>query len=198
MKSILLTTTALVAFAGAAAADGHAGVSFGGGATLGYNDAVEDGFYWSADVATTMSAGLDNGITASATFGIDVASDNLGIEDLDAVDYVLSVSSETASLSFGDVAPAEDMFSGVDGSSVSFFDKDNHLVAGDLVPGPDPIYDAIIIGEATMAGITAAVSYGVSLDGGAPNGKDLDTLQVYAGGEFGMVSLEGAYQGQTG
>ena len=35
MKSILLTTTAIVAFAGAAAADGHAGVTFGGDFTLG-------------------------------------------------------------------------------------------------------------------------------------------------------------------
>jgi len=39
MKSILLTSTALVAFAGAAAADGHAtpGIAFTGEATLGYN-----------------------------------------------------------------------------------------------------------------------------------------------------------------
>ena len=40
---ILLTTTAIVAFAGAAFADGHAGVAFSGDFTLGFNDDNDDG-----------------------------------------------------------------------------------------------------------------------------------------------------------
>ncbi|MDO7724159.1 MAG: hypothetical protein MUQ18_07390, partial [Loktanella sp.] len=35
MKNILLTTTALIAFAGAAAADGHTSFTWGGAATAG-------------------------------------------------------------------------------------------------------------------------------------------------------------------
>lgn len=41
MKNILLTTTALVAFAGAAAADGHTSVSHALSAELGYNSEVD-------------------------------------------------------------------------------------------------------------------------------------------------------------
>ena len=50
MKSILLTTTAIVAFAGAAFADGHTSVGFSGDASLGHNDDIENGFYWDVNV----------------------------------------------------------------------------------------------------------------------------------------------------
>ena len=49
MKSILLTSTALVAFAGAAAAE----VLFAGEATLGYNDTVN-----AFDETTMASTGM--------------------------------------------------------------------------------------------------------------------------------------------
>ena len=38
MKRILLASTAIVAFAGAAAAESHIGISFTGSAELGFND----------------------------------------------------------------------------------------------------------------------------------------------------------------
>ncbi|MBE0413905.1 MAG: hypothetical protein IBX59_09780, partial [Yoonia sp.] len=73
MKSILLTTTAIVAFAGAAVADGHTGVSFSGSVELGYNDDSDndvrpidggaigdyDGFYWEGNLAVSMTTALD-------------------------------------------------------------------------------------------------------------------------------------------
>lgn len=108
MKRILLTSTALVAFTGAAWAEAHedaSGVSFSGDATLGFNDDIEDGFYWDAGLAVTYTAILDNGITATATYEIDISDGNLGNEDLDAGDYVLTVSSDNATLEFGDVDP---------------------------------------------------------------------------------------------
>jgi len=110
MKSILLTSTALVAFAGAAAADGHAGISHALSGTLGYNSEVdgigEDGFYWEGNLKTTATAALDNGITAGAYFEVTVAGDdgvagNDGGQDLASSDFVLSLTSETASLYFG-------------------------------------------------------------------------------------------------
>ncbi len=63
MKRILLTSTALVAFAGAAAAD----VTWSGTAGLGYNDDIDDGFYVDGDLDVTMSQELDNGVTVSGT-----------------------------------------------------------------------------------------------------------------------------------
>ncbi|MEY1557732.1 porin [Yoonia sp. R2331] len=201
MKSILLTSTALVAFAGAAAAEGHAesGITFGGEATLGYNDAGDlgggaagDGFYWDANVAVTMTAVLDNGLTATATFDFDAVDGGTGI-DLESGGYVLSLSSDIASLSVGDLDPvAEDRWGGVDGSTVADFnDQDTHFdVAG---------FEAMLVGEATVAGFTAAVSYG--LDSGAGNdltGETLDAMQIHVAGTFGDFGVELAYQEEFG
>ncbi len=186
MKSILLTTTAIVAFAGAAAADGHAGIGFAGEATLGYNDDIEDGFYWSSDVDVTMTAGLDNGVTAEATFGLNVVDDSLSDEVVTS-DFVLKLSTDGAALSFGDVDPvAEANWGGVDGDSVAGFnDQDVHFdVAG---------FEAMLVGEATVGGVDAKISYGVDADGATAE-DDVDALQVYASGDFGVASVEVAYQ----
>lgn len=193
MKSILLTSTALVAFAGAAAAEAHsdAGVSFGGEATLGYNDAGDlggagEGFYWDAELSVSMSADLDNGLTAAATFGVEVANGGTGV-DLMSDSFVLSLSSDMASLSLGDLDPvAEDRWGGVDGDTVvGFNDQDAHTAAG---------FDAILVGEATVAGFTAAVSYGVDADGDVVGMEALDAMQVHVAGAFGDFGVEMAYQ----
>ena len=72
MKNILLATTALVAFAGAAAAE----VTFSGSASAEYNSSVGvgAGFNTDADLDATMSADLDNGVSVSVTIGIDTAN----------------------------------------------------------------------------------------------------------------------------
>lgn len=194
MKSILLTSTALVAFAGAAMADGHAeaGIDFAGEAELGYNDDVEDGFFWSADLDVTATAALDNGVVATATFGLDIAEENgsdLG-GTVTSGDYTLTVSAGSSTLTFGDTDPvAEDRFGGVDGMDAeNFNDQDAHF---DVVG-----FDAMLVGETEIAGFTAAVSFGVdSGDGDLLDGvDDLDALQVYVSGAFGSVDVEFAYQ----
>ncbi len=96
MKTILLTTTALVAFAGAAAADGHTSVSFSGGASAEYNSI--GGFNTDADLDATMSADLDNGLTVSTS--ISIATDNYAETATTAGSITLS--SDTASLTFGE------------------------------------------------------------------------------------------------
>ena len=195
MKSILLTSTALVAFAGAAAADGHAaesGVTFGGEATLGYNDAADlggtgDGFYWDANLAVTMTAALDNGLTVTASADWDLADGGTGL-DLNSGGYVLTLSSDIASLSVGDLDPvAEDRWGGVDGDTVrGFNDQDVHF--SDAVG-----FEAMLVGEATIAGFTAAVSYGLDSDG-ATIENSLDAMQIHVAGTFGDFGVELAYQ----
>ncbi len=200
MKSILLTSTALVAFAGAAAADAHAesGVSFGGSATLGYNDAGDlggtgDGFYWDAEIAVTATAALNGGVTATATVNLDLVDGTVGDDPISAGDYVLTLSSDIASLSVGDVDPvAEDRWGGVDGSTVADFnDQDVHFdTAG---------FEAMLVGEATVAGFTAAVSYGLDAGGGNDlTGEALDAMQIHVAGTFGDFGIEIAYQEEFG
>jgi hypothetical protein len=76
MKSILLTSTALVAFAGAAAAGGHTSVTFSGEAAAEYN--TISGYSLTTELTAGMSAMLDNGLTASAevTFDADATGDD--------------------------------------------------------------------------------------------------------------------------
>lgn len=191
MKSILLTTTALVAFAGAAAADGHTGVSFSGGATLGYNDNTtgdNDGFYWSADADVTMSAALDNGVTASATWGFDIVEDDAfdSGADFDADDFLITIKSEMAALYFGDTDPSADLhWSGVDGDTVGDFRG---------ITEHDGPFEAILRGEATMSGVTASISYGVDYDN--LTSSALGGLQVAAVADVSGFTVVGAYEAE--
>lgn len=201
MKRILLTSTALVAFAGAAAADGHAnpGISFTGEAALGYNttdginEPAADGFYWDASIDVTMEAALDNGLVATATFGFSVVDGTLG-EDVASGDYVLTLKSDNASLSFGDLDPvAEDRFGDVDGGTTAgFFDQDAHF---DVVG-----FESMLVGEATFGGFTGAVSFGVDSGDGLliADVSDVDAMQVHVAGTVSIVDLEFAYQGEFG
>ena len=205
MKSILFTTTALVGLAGAAAAD----VSFGGSATLGYNDVVEDGFYWSTGLDATLSAELDYGLTASATFGIDTVDDNDLDGDVEVSGYVLSLSTDNAALNFGDVDPvAEANWSGVDGDTTSgFADQDMYFdTTTEVATGTDPDigwgFDAILAGEAGVAGFDVKISYGVEVDGdegttegnGSSTDAPIDAMQLYVSGDAGMFGMQAAYQ----
>ena len=95
MKNILLTSTALVAFAGAAAAGGHTSVSFGGEASAEYNSVT--GYATAAEMTASASATLDNGLTASTSFTLETA--NFGSGEFGAGS--VSLSSDTASLTFG-------------------------------------------------------------------------------------------------
>ncbi|MCK0096978.1 porin [Yoonia sp. F2084L] len=207
MKSILLTTTAIVAFAGAAAADGHSGISFAGNAELGFNDDSdfgEDGFYWDADIDVTMSAALDNGLTATAAFEIDVLDDaNEGAFTAD--EYVLSLESDTAGLFFGDTAFAAETRwqSAGDMESDGFSEADG---------------ENVIRGDVSLGGFDASVSYNVTHaagtdadNGGFVNGdiddalglddlendEFVDQLSVGVAGDVGMFSMSVAYQEES-
>ena len=74
MKKLLIASTALVATAGMAAADGHTGVKLSGYAEMGIADAggstgVE--FHNDFDVKFTLSGETDNGLTFGATMDFD-------------------------------------------------------------------------------------------------------------------------------
>jgi len=199
MKSILLTTTAIVAFAGVAVADENAGVSFSGSASLGYNDDDgpdgEDGFYWDTQLDVVFEATLDNGLTAGAAFNIEIDDEgdyndqwNGNDFNLMSSDLVLSLTSESAGLYFGDTSfAAEEQWSGAgDMEADAFSEADGEVV---------------IRGDVMLAGISASVSYGVANTDGdyvADNfSSAVNQLSIGASGSVGMVNLAFAYQEES-
>lgn len=181
---ILLTTTALVAFAGAAAADGHAvaPVVFDGSATLEYNDIT--GLNSEATLNVTMQRALDNGLTASASVSVDLEAN--GGQALTAADYVLSLTSETSSLSYGDVDPvAAAAWSGVDGSTFGDFDEDSP-------------FDAVLASSATFGATTASVSYGVDLTAQTFTGMQLGVTSTIAGASMALAYQDADHDGLDG
>ncbi len=215
MKSILLTTTALVAFAGAAVADGHTGISFTGEATLGYNSRdfggtdldpatgapFEDedgepisndnnsGFYWDASLDVSMAAELDNGLTAGASFEIDVAEDDTGL-DLSADSYVLSLEyEEAAALFYGDTAFAAETHwnSAGDMEADGFSEADGEVA---------------LRGDFELYGVSASLSAVIADEAGAIVGDsyeddDFDQISVGAAAEFGNFSVSFGYQDES-
>ena len=126
MKKVLFATTAIVAFAGAAAAD----VAVSGSAELGiadmdHNGDDEVGFFSSVDVRFAMTGETDGGLAFGATIDLDdaleaggnaaaqggLADAGQGIgdnNDDDSIDYTIFVSGAFGSLTFGDTDGAMD------------------------------------------------------------------------------------------
>ncbi|KAA9005990.1 porin [Histidinibacterium aquaticum] len=201
MKSILLASASIVAFAIAGAA--QAEVTFGGSATLGFNDdddgdegtpasnAVDDhdGFYWDATITIAATQDLDNGLTVGFSSEFDIADDNLGL-DLESGSYVLSMTSEMASLFYGDTAfAAETYYEGVgDLDSDGFSEADG---------------ETVLRGEAMFGGFTLGMSYVIADADGDHVGDDanvdgdVDQLSLGANGEFGNFTVGFAYQEES-
>ena len=184
MKRILLTTTSLVLAAGVAQAD----VSFSGTAEVGYNDhasttkkngagvatALTKGVYSDADLNIAMSAALDNGMSASASFEIDYAGTNQG-GSLSSSDSVVSFSSDVASVTFGDTKHAAQGA----WSAVGSMDKDAFRVAdGENVTRVD----------VALGGMKLSVSEGNDTTG------DTDAMTLGLTGTVGSVSFALAHQ----
>ncbi len=186
MKRILLASASIVAFAGAAAAE----VTFGGEATLGYNDTDtisdaddDEGFYWDLQLFTTLTQELDNGVTAAATFEFDVVDNDLGFA-LDADAYVLSLTTDSAGLFFGDTGMAADRhwISAGDMANDGFSETDG---------------ETVLRGDFGMYGVDTSVSFLIddTTDGTvAGSGDVLDQLSIGAAGEFGMFGFTAGYQ----
>ena len=156
MKNILLTTTALVAFAGAAAADGHTSVSFSGAASAEYNSL--GGFNTDADLDATMSAELDNGFTVSTTLSFDTA--NYAGEATKSGS--LTLSSDTASLTFGnDITSAS--FSAV-GDTIAFGDGEDGIqgVIGSYTMGAGTLFVSMPIATAATEVLSTDIEVGVT------------------------------------
>ncbi|WP_322895038.1 MULTISPECIES: porin [unclassified Yoonia] len=195
MKSILLTTTALVAFAGAAVAE----VTFYGDATLGYNDDGDlptgftgtqigdnQGFYWEGTLGVNLSQELDNGVTAGAVFEADFVDTATGNgQDLVSGDFVLSLTTENAGLYFGDTPfAAETRWSGAGDMEADGFSEADGETA--------------LRGDISYGDIEASISYVIANNEGNVNvSEDLNQLSLGVAGSFGNFGFTAAYQAES-
>lgn len=186
MKSILLASASVVAFAGAAMAE----VTFSGDATLGYNDTptdedAQEGFYWDSNLAITLSQTLNNGLTATATVDFDLSDDNLGDDPLVGTDFLLELASESSSLQFGAVEFAAIDHWGTNGAQLTadgFSERDG---------------ETVLRGNISYGGVDASISYVVADADGTPVADDLEQLALGASATFGSFNVGLAYQEES-
>ncbi len=196
MKSILLTTTALIAVAGASFADGHTGVTFTGNTEFGYNswkdedkgEVVGDefGFYLNTDLDVLGTAALDNGITASAGFEIDVVSDAT-FGDLSADEFIATLATETASVSIGDqdFAAESHWAAAGDMESDGFSNND-----GEGSFRADMSFGSV---DTSISAVFADAAGGLAREDDTFK-EEYDQLSFGVSGDFGMFSFAAAYQ----
>ncbi|MCB5199094.1 hypothetical protein LGQ03_07560 [Loktanella sp. TSTF-M6] len=237
MKSILLTSTALVAFAGAAMAESHGamapmadgttapsdmameplagmgpqGVVVGADGEFGYNEEVENGFYFDGGLSITTSAGMNMGLTAGLTLDIDLGfgdaeGDNLtapggggtfGDISVDASDFVVFVEGQGAALYVGDTETG----AATRWAGTTNMENDAFLEVDDVDDGADEgdFIDGVMRGDLEMGPIAASLSFllvdgvndlvdtDVELD-------SLDGLSLGVEGTFGGFVVGMAYQ----
>lgn len=193
MKNILLSSAAIALLAGAASAE----VTWSGDAEIGYNDDFEDGFYWDAGLYVNMSQELNNGWTASAQLDIDLEEDSQGstytLGDVNSSDWVVTLSNDMFSLSFGDVDTALASFDYVTGLFAAT-DAVDDVIGWDSLS--DDSSDYAGWADAPDAGILVSASYGqfsgaysaLSIDG------DLGAQQLVLGADFDVVEVGFFYQ----
>lgn len=186
MKRILLASASIVAFAGAAAADGHAtsGITFSGSADLGFNDDAQgdnNGFYSDLDIVAGFSAALDNGLVAAASLNLDDIGDGTD----DGTVYELSLTSETAGLYYGDTSfAAENVW-----ANAGSMDQDGFSEADG---------EESIRGTFAMGGFDTQMSYVLANSDGDRNAAEsLNQLSIGVSGDFGGVNVVAAYQAES-
>ncbi len=183
MKNTLLATTAIVAFAGAAAAEGHTSFSFGGEASAEYNS--ETGYTTDAELTASMSAALNNGLTAAASITFESTA---GVDDVTASHGSISLSSDTASLTFG---------TGLQGAVNSISGDDYAIGSGNeggLGATPDGEIGGLV-GTIAMGDANVIISVPLSEVGGAGTGLVEVGVSTSAGAwDLGLaVTDDGGY-----
>jgi outer membrane protein OmpU len=215
MKSILLTSTALVAFAGAAMAEAHEestpnGVMWNADGEFGYNDEVEGGFYFDGGLAVSTKAGMNMGLTAGVTLDVDLGFSKATLNEttgvlnasgdgsfdnisIDGSDFVVFVEGQGAALYIGDTATASEKT----WSGTTNMENDGFLEVDDVNDGADngDFIDGVLRGDLTYGPVTASVSF-LMTDGAAASEDfdGLDGLQVGAVSTLGAFTVGATYQ----
>lgn len=163
MKKVLFATTALIASAGIASAEGHAGVALSGSAEMGIfgGDAIETQFFTDIDVTFTLSGETDGGITFGAAVDLD---ENAAFTPANNGGIAIFISGDFGTLTMGDTDGALDfaMQDGSFGNAGSIGDEETSHI-GYLGSFADGLYDGQILRyDYSFGDFAAAVS--VELD----------------------------------
>jgi hypothetical protein len=142
MKSILLASASVVAFAGAASAAGHSSITFSGEASATYNSLTD--LTLATEVTATASVAMNNGITAGASVTIDGVAGTVSAGSV-------SLSSDMASITFGSV----DSLANAAYVGEAMFGQT--VVAG-IIDGDKAAKDAEVRGTVSMSGINVVAS----------------------------------------
>ncbi len=180
MKNVLFTTTALVAFSGAAFAAGHEdgpAVSFSGAVTVGYNDVVEGGIFWDADL--DMSASVDMGGNVVATLSAQIADgdETAGgtFNFTPTIEIAYTGSPVNASLKVGDLG---------DKGASEYWYADRSGMAVD-VENHD--------GSTDVRALVEFGSFGVALGCGLNGTNSCQGMNIGLGATFGSISVGVGY-----
>ena len=214
MKNILLTTTALIAFAGAAAADGHTSFTWGGAATAGV--AREGAVAGTAAVKSTATAtevknflaGAGNWVTtapAGAATGVITAAELKAeradaaaqlVLDLAAADLLVTVARDA------DIAAANDAYAAriaaldyVGGTlataAVAALEFDTYAEVNITATGSVDLGNGVTVSGAVS--VDAGTGYDMADDDGfdaaKTNGVALDYIKV-DGGTMGALTID--------
>ena len=185
MKNILLTSTALVAFAGAAAAGGHTSVSFGGEASAEYNSVT--GYATAAEMTASASATLDNGLTASTSFTLETT--NFGSGEFGAGS--VSLSSDTASLTFGTAVVGGVFAATGDKYAIGSGGYDDGEVAGIAASATFGAVTLVLSGEINAITAVTAVTAVTEVLGDDPDTGAVETDFVLVAGVTGVTGVTG-------
>lgn len=211
MKSILLTSTALVAFAGAAMAESHemaaSGVTWGADGEFGYNEEVEGGFYFDGGLSVTTNAGMNMGLTAGIALDVDLgfgAADTSAISSgtngsgtfsdisINGSDFVVFVEGQGAALYVGDTETA----AATQWSGFANMGQDSFIEVDDVDDGTDDgdFVDAVIRGDMTYGPVSASVGFLMADTAEDADLNGLDGLSLGANATFGSFNVGMAYQ----
>ena len=210
MKSILLTSTALVAFAGAAAAE----VTWSADAEFGYNEEVEGGFYFDGGLAVATTAGMMMGLEAGIALDVDLGfADNTDDDgdfggtfsdiSVNASDFVVFVKNDVSGLYIGDTNTATQQH----WSGVTNMEQDGFLEVGDVDDGADDndFVDGVLRADLTFGSVSTSVSYFLAdndfgsddLEGTDEDLNGLTGLQLGISADLGQFSVGLAYQDEV-
>jgi len=205
MKNVLFATTALVAMAGAATAQS---ISWGGDATVGYNDVIEGGVFANGTLTVKGSVDLGDNVTASASWDA-VTFSSTGVTALGS-NVIVAINFDNGTLNAGltwgdlnDKGASERYYADRSGMAVDVENQDNgvDVVATvgfgnfNLAVGcggvADNVCDGINIGAgATFGSIKLGIGYDVDSTV-APLQRGVTAVSVDA--TFGSIDVGVSY-----
>ena len=184
MKNVLLATAAMVAFAGTASAASHVGVSFSGEMTAGYNDEIESGLFFDANLDFNATVDMGDSIVATVSGTLfDWNNDGVSTDADITVDITYTGDVLSASLTMGDLG---------DKGASEFYYADRSGMAID-VENHDDDNDA----RAVVTFGNFGVAIGCEIEPGTGT-CDQGAYNVGLGATFGSIELGVGYDNAAG